>query len=579
MSLTGVHVSGGAQIGINGKNVTGLTLTGVEVNNAGNEAKEDGIQIHNLFGVATWAGLNAHDNAAAQVEIQNAGSAPVNLTMTSPQLTAAGFQSSVTGAQGLLFSGSGSADMTLSVTNATFARSFAAAFQADVTGSATATVALDGGTMSDAGSFLKIGNTSSGNLTYSMTGYTAWVDPAHTSAIPIEALKGSGTGTLTGVISSNTFGDSGLTGSAGPCSSCPTVRVANSGTGATQNLLVSGNTMHHSRHGFIWVTSGESFPDADTGNMNVHIVDNAIGAADEPAGNDIAIDVISGGSVLDTSSTCAMIGTNTIGGSYATLANGGAIRVRNNSEDSQFRLPGYVGGGSDTTAVAAFLSGSNGGADATATVDGNTFGGGGDCHSLVARNDVSPPAGRHAMGDGDGLHAAPGDRVASAERGRWRTANGMTAWGMSSAVRAISSSAGNRLASLETTAGRLRARMPSMARMREAIESAGLLVRAAARSALPAALEASPQPPAVDVALGTLPAGKTITVVFDVTVNTPPVAQYSTQGTVSGTNFSDVLTGTVTTPGDKFNTATAAGLVVEPRVAGGIDYVHGDGDG
>ena len=273
--------------------MTGLTLTGVEVNNAGNEAQEDGIQIHNLFGVATWAGLNAHDNAAAQVEIQNAGSAPVNLTMTSPQLTAAGFQSSVTGAQGLLFSGSGSADMTLSVTNATFARSFAAAFQADVTGSATAAVALDGGTMSDVGRFLKIGSTSSGNLTYSITGYTAWVDPAHTSAIPIEVLKGSGTGTLTGVISSNTFGDSGLTGSRGRASSRPTLRVANSGTGATQNLLVGGNTMYHSRNGFIWVTSGESFPDADTGNMNVHIVDNAIGAADEPAGNDIAIDVIS----------------------------------------------------------------------------------------------------------------------------------------------------------------------------------------------------------------------------------------------------------------------------------------------
>ena len=131
VSLTGVHVSGGAQIGINGKNVTGLTLTGVEVNNAGNEAKEDGIQIHNLFGSATWAGLNVHDNAAAQVEIQNAGSAPVNLTMTSPQFTAASFQSFVTGAQGLLFSGSGSADMTLGVTNATFARSFAAAFETE----------------------------------------------------------------------------------------------------------------------------------------------------------------------------------------------------------------------------------------------------------------------------------------------------------------------------------------------------------------------------------------------------------------------------------------------------------------
>ena len=153
-----------------------------------------------------------------------------------------------------MFSGSGSADMTLSVTNATFARSFAAAFQADVTGSATATVALDGGTMSDAGSFLKIGNTSSGEPDVLDDGIHRVGRSGDTSAIPIEVLKGSGTGTLTGVISSNTFGDSGLTGSAGPCSSCPTLRVANSGTGATQNLLVSGNTMYHSRHGFIWVT-------------------------------------------------------------------------------------------------------------------------------------------------------------------------------------------------------------------------------------------------------------------------------------------------------------------------------------
>ena len=232
--------------------------------------------------------------------------------------------------------------------------------------------------------------------------------------------------------------------------------------------------MYHSRHGFIWVTSGESFPDADTGNMNVHVVDNAIGAADEPAGNDIAIDVVSGGGVLDTSSTCAKIGTNTIGGSYAPLANGGAIRVRNNAEDSQFRLPGYAGGGSDTTAVAAFLSGSNGGADATATVNGNTFGGGGDFmrSSLETMSRRPPDATRWVMATClAGSARQSGPRAPNARR--WRSANGMTAWGMSSAVRAVSSSAGNRLASLETTAGRLRARMPSMARLREAIESAG----------------------------------------------------------------------------------------------------------
>src|SRR5256714_6363361 len=50
VSMTGVHVSGGAQIGINGNGVTAMTLTSVEVNNAGNEANESGIQIHGLFG-------------------------------------------------------------------------------------------------------------------------------------------------------------------------------------------------------------------------------------------------------------------------------------------------------------------------------------------------------------------------------------------------------------------------------------------------------------------------------------------------------------------------------------------------
>ena len=94
---------------------------------------------------------------------------------------------------------------------------------------------------------------------------------------------------------------------------------------------------------------------------------------------------------------------------------------------------------------------------------------------------------------------------------------------------------------------------------------------AAVAGSVVARLEAAspPQPTApVDVALGTLPAGKTITIVFDVTVNAPPVAQYSTEGTVSGTNFSDVLTGMVTTAGDKFNTATVLVSSLNPASQG-----------
>ncbi len=93
-------------------------------------------------------------------------------------------------------------------------------------------------------------------------------------------------------------------------------------------------------------------------------------------------------------------------------------------------------------------------------------------------------------------------------------------------------------------------------------------LRDAATIGWSAVLHASPQPPPVDVPLGSLPVGKTVRVVFDVTVNTVPVALYSNQGTVSGTNFAPVLTNTATTTGDRFDTGTALVSSLNPSSQG-----------
>src|SRR5262249_26173579 len=76
--------------------------------------------------------------------------------------------------------------------------------------------------------------------------------------------------------------------------------------------------------------------------------------------------------------------------------------------------------------------------------------------------------------------------------------------------------------------------------------------------------------PAVDIDLGTLPGGKSITVVFDVTVDPPPVASYSNHATISSTaaSFSAVDTNTVTTPGDRFNTSTTLTSSLNPADQG-----------
>ena len=62
----------------------------------------------------------------------------------------------------------------------------------------------------------------------------------------------------------------------------------------------------------------------------------------------------------------------------------------------------------------------------------------------------------------------------------------------------------------------------------------------------------APKADTVNLIIGTLPAGKSITVIFDAVIANPvppSATQVSNQGTVSGSNFSSVLTNDPDTPG------------------------------
>ena len=107
---------------------------------------------------------------------------------------------------------------------------------------------------------------------------------------------------------------------------------------------------------------------------NLAISTNTI--AEPAVGASNAIFVQSGSISTDTASVCADIINNTITGTYSSS---GAILVRNRFPATTFRLPGYAGPGNSTSAVAAFLSGQNGGVTAVATINGNIFGGGAAC--------------------------------------------------------------------------------------------------------------------------------------------------------------------------------------------------------
>jgi hypothetical protein len=358
-------ITGGAQIGLNARNVVNLDLVATEVTGAA----EAGIQVSGFTSTgpgSNWLSLNVHDNGGTQMKVaSSAGNASVNLTNSSFTHTA--FQAAP-GGHGLSLALTGTASVTLNATNLTFARTRSHAVQVTTAGNGASAFTLDGGTMADVGGLFD--TTSSGSSPFHLVRFknysSAYVDAANASIPPINvAMSGATAGTTDVTISGNSFGNASIVGSAGPCPTCPTMEIRSNGTGGKQTVTVSNNTMVHSRNGFASIFTSAS---PDFGRMWVNMTGNNIGAADEPANNDYAVRVVSGLTAGDGSNTCTHMSGNTIGSGYATVANGGAIRLTNNFTTSILTIPGYGGTLTDTTAAAAYVSGNNGSAATVATL-------------------------------------------------------------------------------------------------------------------------------------------------------------------------------------------------------------------
>src|SRR5205814_5917863 len=139
---------GSGQIGINGNNVTGLTMNNVEVKNAGNETGEHGVQFANLFGTVTITGCNFHNNFYRQFTIQN-GSGTMSASITGTIFNGNGI--SVTGAQGALISGHGTANMTVNAQTSTFSNNFSNGYFSDLADTAVMNVTVDNSTFTSSG--------------------------------------------------------------------------------------------------------------------------------------------------------------------------------------------------------------------------------------------------------------------------------------------------------------------------------------------------------------------------------------------------------------------------------------------
>ncbi|HLL73860.1 MAG TPA: HYR domain-containing protein, partial [Pyrinomonadaceae bacterium] len=369
----------------------------------------------------------------------------------------------------------------------------------------------------------------------------------------IQANKGSGAGDMQGTISGNTIGNplvslSGASQSSG-------IVVASRGSAGVHTAVVSNNQVHQFNEQGIDIQVGEDGGVADNADatatsgpasaLNVTVTGNTV-TTPGPLGLH-GIHLNSGILAGDNNQVCADIGGIGAANNVQTAGNeaGGGFDIRpRQRQATRVVLPGYSGAAFDTLAVNAYLTARNnlssvaaGSSNASGTTNDGFFGGTSCAQPAAATPPTAPSLASLGAPETDGA----GRQSAAAS-------------GFSADREFISSlDKGRRLAYTER------------AELLRAVSVTGDFKVESPRAATSAMTALSGE--TVSVNVGTLRAGDSVTITFQVTVADPFAGaqpQVSNQGTVTATGVAGVPTDDPDAPGAADPTVTQ--LLLPPTI-------------
>ncbi len=392
INLTLVRVNAGTDDGIRGLNVTNFDLSNSLITNNGNAVTERGIEMTNLLGTASITGSTISGSAEDNLFVMNGTG---TLSLTTSTTTFSNTSASV-GNDGIHFlgaavSGSNNANMSISVTNCIFTNNRGDHFQAttDAASAATQNIVFQNndlnntvGTNLGAGLTLNPGGTA--NVTFNISNNGTAVDPFSGAFVSAITINSSNDSTMSGTINNNVIG---------------AAAVVDSGSFSGDGITVFANNTSDIT---VAITNNQINQYSNLAGINIHVRDGASGTINATiTGNTISnpgtfashgIFAQAGSVTGDNGSLCLDIGgagalANTIGGSGA---NGGTdFRVRQRILTT-VRLPGYGGANNDDAAVVVFIQGRNNGAE-TGSATNNVAGGGGGFVGGAACTQPSAP--------------------------------------------------------------------------------------------------------------------------------------------------------------------------------------------
>ncbi len=519
-SFNNIVMTGGVQQGINGNNVTNFTLSNSQVINFGDQVRENGIQFKGLFGTSSITGSTVSGNEADQMLVYNDSG-----TLTALNVTGSSFTNSVApnGSNGLSFTGNNTADMSVVVQNSTFSNNRSDGFFSNAIGTAAMSVNISGSTFQINGNAaMNVTAANAANATFNISSNPVITGNVGT-AININLALPS-TGTLQGTIANNVIGTSGVpnSGSSG-AGGTHGINVVSNGSG-TLTTAITNNGIHGINTG-----AGINIQARDgSTTLNATVTGNTINTNSASSANGILVN--SGAVGTDTVTVCADISGNTF-----TNSGGDEIRVRRRFATVTFRLPGFVGVGTNLTDVNNFLAAQNtlgGGTVSSTNAGAPGFVGGAACTAPIALMRERAETTKQYLAKKTGT-ASP---------------------------RTVASRPGKQKNVPLLASGKSFNHAPAKSNKTKAEKSS-----ASSAPRIAAAVVST-----INLNIGTLPAGQSITITFNASINSSVpsgTTQVSNQGTVSGDNFGDVLTDDPDVVGTADPTVTPIQANVPPTIS------------
>jgi hypothetical protein len=378
VSLTRMYIHDHSNYGIRGTSVNGFTLdtsvvSGVNGTNVASPFNDSSLLFIGLTGTSSITNNAVTGGFFRNIHIDNS-SGTLNLTVNNNSIHHTG---ATQGDDGLFIEADTTANMTLNVTNNTFAAHGGDHFNLSLLNSPTVDLNFTGNLWSGGhaiglgqGLFILAG-TFNGTFTYDILNNGTVGSPlvGNNSGGAIHVNKGSGTGTFSGTISNNVIGNPAVNGSGSL--NAAGINVEAHGAGGSHTTLITNNLVRQFHNNGINIVGGEG-----NAAFNVTMTGNTVSNPDASAASFHGVEFNIGTLPTDALQACLDVRNNNLTNG-ANEPNGGVDLRMRQRQLTTVRLPGYAGANNDNVAVQTFLTVTNSNALTTILASNSVAGGGG----------------------------------------------------------------------------------------------------------------------------------------------------------------------------------------------------------